>query len=239
MPASPSAAQSEASRLNGAMGQGPVSEEGRRRSALNAARHGVWTSDLMLRADEEPLFARLTQDLVRMHRPAGAVMEEAVLELARLAIRRRRLHQLESIVMMTLSAEAMLDGVAPEEGLGGEANLPPPAVPLSRRLPSMATLARCGARLEREQRRVDAQPASLRELNRIPAPEPLPALTAENAALSFTMHLGMNEPEARPIPMRAHATPLRQGPRPTTAPPQQPQNRRERRRQEALARKSG
>lgn len=46
--------RSEASRRNGAKGQGPATATGRRRSAMNAVRHGLRGRTVVLLADEDP-----------------------------------------------------------------------------------------------------------------------------------------------------------------------------------------
>src|SRR5690349_21319968 len=56
MPVSPTPtpAQSEASRLNGARGHGPATPEGKARSALNGMRHGLRGATFALLPDEDP-----------------------------------------------------------------------------------------------------------------------------------------------------------------------------------------
>ena len=53
MPAMPSPAQSEASRLNGACSAGPATEAGKARSSLNAVRHGLSGRTFFLLPDED------------------------------------------------------------------------------------------------------------------------------------------------------------------------------------------
>ena len=54
MPTAPSPAQSEASRLNGARSNGPATDAGKARSALNGVRHGLCGRTFFLLPDEDP-----------------------------------------------------------------------------------------------------------------------------------------------------------------------------------------
>ena len=54
MPTTPSPAQSEASRLNGARSAGPATAAGKARSALNGVRHGLCGRTFFLLPDEDP-----------------------------------------------------------------------------------------------------------------------------------------------------------------------------------------
>ena len=64
MPATPSSAQSEASRQNGARSAGPATEAGKARAALNGVRHGLCGRTFFLLPDEDP---------AEFQRPRGAV----------------------------------------------------------------------------------------------------------------------------------------------------------------------
>jgi hypothetical protein len=54
MPATPTTAQSDASRRNGARSSGPATDTGKARSALNGVRHGLCGRTFFLLADEDP-----------------------------------------------------------------------------------------------------------------------------------------------------------------------------------------
>ena len=54
MPATPTPAQSEASRRNSACSAGPATEASKARSALNGVRHGLCGRTFFLLADEDP-----------------------------------------------------------------------------------------------------------------------------------------------------------------------------------------
>ena len=73
MPASPTPAQSEASRQNGARSQGPATPEGKARSALNGTRHGLRGSTFTLLPGEDPAaWAALLAGYLARFRPADA-----------------------------------------------------------------------------------------------------------------------------------------------------------------------
>ena len=123
-----------AARANGASSHGPVTPEGKAKSAMNAVRHGLCAGSPAglsekARAEIEPLLDELIGRLA----PEGAAEAEIVLELAFVLWRQRRLRALEERVL-----EAAL--ASPEE----EA----PA-----RQPSLGTLVRYRGRLERDWRR--------------------------------------------------------------------------------------
>src|SRR3954447_17257173 len=73
MPVSPTPAQVDASRANGALSRGPATSEGKARSALNGTRHGLRCSTFALLPDEDPAkwAAHLDGYLARF-RPADA-----------------------------------------------------------------------------------------------------------------------------------------------------------------------
>src|SRR3954453_2674699 len=155
MPLSPTPAQSEASRANGALSRGPATDAGKARSTANAPApsHGLrGTGPFALLPGEDPAaFDDLLADLLATYAPADAAERHWVEEVAHTMWRRRRLHALEARVLANLLSD--------EEGG------PPP------RLPSLATLARYLGRLERDLRLAHAELARLRE-DRLATPEP-------------------------------------------------------------------
>src|SRR5579862_5014842 len=99
--------QVEANRRNAAFSTGPRTEEGKKKSAANALRHGL-TSDTPLLPTEDParydeFRARLTSDLG----PQGATEESLVEEIVDLSWRLRRATTLERGVLA--GGVAMLD----------------------------------------------------------------------------------------------------------------------------------
>ena len=187
MPVQPSPAQSEASRLNGALSAGPATPEGRARSALNAAStHGLRGTTFRLFPHEDaPAFARLLAALVSRHAPADAAEEHCVEQMAFASWRERRLAVIED------RALDAVDGTREPEDA--------PAL-------SLATIIRYRARIGRdhwdalcELRRLQAErtaaaaesPADTDE----PEPSSLDALAAELLA-----GLGTREPEPPATP---------------------------------------
>ena len=117
-----SAAQAEASRLNGARSRGPVTEAGRRRSAQNGRRHGLRSKTTVLAAEDARELAAIRSDL-RCRWPVETPVERHWLErLASCHLRQAKLEEIEFLAMDAL----LFDTDEPE----------------ARRLPSLATLLR-------------------------------------------------------------------------------------------------
>src|SRR4051794_7908973 len=97
MPVSPTPAQVDASRANGALSRGPITPEGKARSALNGTRHGLRGSTFALLPDEDPAewAAHLAGYLARF-RPADAAELACVERLAACDWREARLLRLET-----------------------------------------------------------------------------------------------------------------------------------------------
>jgi hypothetical protein len=211
MPLSPTPAQSEASRANGALSRGPATDAGKARSAANAPvpSHGLrGAGPFALLPGEDPAeFRALLADLLATHAPAGTAERHWVEEIAHATWRRRRLLALEALVIERL--------------LGGE----PPAADAAP-LPSFATLVRYAGRLERDLRLAHAELARLREerlaraQERTPEPEPFRAAT---------------KPTPRPEMPVEPVTP-EPGPQARAEPGRPAPNRAQRRRLAALAR---
>ena len=62
-------AQIEASRRNGALSQGPITEEGKQRSSQNAVKHGLTARTVVLCTEDPVLFDQLEQDYIDSFRP--------------------------------------------------------------------------------------------------------------------------------------------------------------------------
>jgi hypothetical protein len=85
-----------ASRSNGALGQGPVTKEGKRNSSRNATRHGLLSKATVLSSESEETFARLVAQHQAKLRPADDVEEGAIEEMASSFWRLRRLWTIET-----------------------------------------------------------------------------------------------------------------------------------------------
>ena len=112
MPNSPSSAQSEASRANGARSTGPATADGKARSALNGVRHGLTGRTFFLLADEDPdEFAAHEATWLAAWRPRDFAEHDAALVAIRALWREIRADRLEADVLTDLFAAS---GIADE-----------------------------------------------------------------------------------------------------------------------------
>ena len=151
----PEHARAEAARRNGALSRGPVTAEGKARSARNSLRHGLCAkSPVLADGDEDAAaLAALRGALVARHLPRDEAEAHWVEELAFAAWRQRCLRALEAEVLA-------------RAGTAGEDAEVAPA------LPSLSTLIRYRSRLDRDWRRAVEE---LEALRRDRAVQPSPA----------------------------------------------------------------
>jgi hypothetical protein len=207
MPVSPSAAQSAASPHNGRRSHGPSTPDGRERAATHATRHGLRAGPFRLLPDEDPaLFTAHLDALLARWSPADVAERHHVEQLAWAAWRQRRLLDLETRLMAAL-----------EEGVEAAAALP-----------SLATLARYAARIERDLRLALEQLEALRAAR----PQRPPGVTPERLRW-LLRHVEAAKP-AHAEPEAAMEGDLNADPSPKNAPAVL--NRHARRRMAALAR---
>ena len=184
--------RADVTRRNGALSRGPVTPEGKTRSARNAVRHGLRAKTPVLAdAEDAAALAALRAALLARHLPRDAAEAHWVEELAFAAWRQRRLRALEAQILA-------------RAGATGEASEVPPA------LPSLSTLIRYRARLDRDWRRAGEELELLR-LDRAAPPSPAQlrlvadliergdaASAADSATRECTNEnrVGTNEPDA-------------------------------------------
>lgn len=85
-----------ASRANGARGHGPVTEEGKSRSSLNAIRHGLLAKGVVLSNESEETFSQLLGQHLEKLGPADDVEQGAIEEMVASNWRLRRLWTIET-----------------------------------------------------------------------------------------------------------------------------------------------
>jgi hypothetical protein len=82
MPKTRTDAQRAAARANGAKSKGPVTEEGKARSALNAVRHGLLAGSLILRTESQPKFLAILNGYFNEYQPEGQTENNLVEDIA-------------------------------------------------------------------------------------------------------------------------------------------------------------
>ncbi|HEX6012837.1 MAG TPA: hypothetical protein VFY87_13780 [Geminicoccaceae bacterium] len=148
--AAPDQSRADHARRNGALSRGPATPEGKARSARNSTRHGLCAKTLVLGADEDvAALAALRGALAARHLPRDAGEAHWVEELAFAAWRQRRLRALEAEALARAGAAAEDADAAPA-------------------LPSLSTLIRYRARLDRDWRRAGEELEALRRDRAVP-----------------------------------------------------------------------
>ena len=90
-----------ASRANGALSRGPVTEAGKRRSAANSLSHGLCSSAVLLPTESRRVFDHHLKTYVKNLQPADAAQLDLVHQLAVNKWQQRRLWRLEQQMMET------------------------------------------------------------------------------------------------------------------------------------------
>ena len=106
-------AQIEASRANGRRSQGPVTPEGKARSALNAYRHGLLAHTMVLRIEDKEAFGHYFDQHLEHWKPFDDVEMNLVEEMVGAAWRGRR-----AAGMQTMVYDAEIAAIEPS-GCGG------------------------------------------------------------------------------------------------------------------------
>ena len=173
MPVTPTSIQSEASRLNGARSAGPVTADGKARSARNAVRHGLSGRTFFLLPDEDPEeFAAHEAEWLATWRPRDQAEREAALAAVRAMWREIRGDRLEAQVLTGLVAAGKIADAAERAAARAAA------------LRELAMLLRYQARIARELRAARAALDELRQRRLVaprpdePEPRPAAAVTA-------------------------------------------------------------
>ena len=82
MPKPRTEAQRAAARANGAKSNGPTTEEGKAKSALNSVRHGLLAGTLVLTTESQPKFLAVLNGYIDDYHPEGQTENDLVEEIA-------------------------------------------------------------------------------------------------------------------------------------------------------------
>jgi hypothetical protein len=89
----PTEAQQQASRSNGTLSQGPVTDSGKQRSSQNARKHDFFTAITVLPDEDQANFASLLIDFIEEHKPATPTELRCIREMADAELRLRRVRR--------------------------------------------------------------------------------------------------------------------------------------------------
>src|SRR3974390_1080125 len=104
---SPTPAQSDASRINGAKSNGPVTAEGKAISSQNALKHGMFSKQVVLPGEDPEAFERLRADYTRRFRPQGDAEVELVETIAASSWRLKRIIRIENALFQDDNTDAI------------------------------------------------------------------------------------------------------------------------------------
>jgi hypothetical protein len=86
----------DSARANGAKSHGPITEEGRKTSSMNALKHGLTARTVVLSNENGDEYDGLLASYIRDLKPTGPVEMDLVVEMANAKWRQRRLCKIES-----------------------------------------------------------------------------------------------------------------------------------------------
>ncbi len=88
--------KTDSARANGAKSHGPATEQGRKKSSMNALKHGLTARTVVLPNENDDEYADLLESYVQKFQPADPVEMDFVVEMVNAKWRQRRLFLIES-----------------------------------------------------------------------------------------------------------------------------------------------
>jgi hypothetical protein len=113
MPKPRTEAQRAAARANGAKSKGPITAEGKSRSALNALRHGLLAGSLVLTSESREKFDALLEDYLDEYQPEGRTESDLVEAIVASKWLQQRCWTITN-ALMNVSMDRMADAIAAE-----------------------------------------------------------------------------------------------------------------------------
>lgn len=215
-------AQVEASRRNGACSKGPITADGKARSALNGTRHGLCSPRFFLLPDEDSqAFALFVVDLLALLAPRDQAEHQAAERAAQAKWRAIWADRLEAEILAELFAAKALPDLAESRAVRATATK------------ALSTMRRYRARVQRDLDRALAELAELQRRRR--AAEA--TRTSEPATVPYVATARVLEAIGQPDPVALLPTPAPEVDRSSGL--AYPGNRHERRRLAALRRRAG
>ncbi len=141
----------QASRVNGARSQGPVTPDGKRRSALNAMTHGIFSRQVVLDCEDRYSYEQLAAGIFEHYRPVGGMELMLADRIAQEAWRLQRIARIEREIFDCRMVQLQRtwdqeDGLAKEDeqavGLPADSPLEGDAPPASKRQVRLGQAAR-------------------------------------------------------------------------------------------------
>jgi hypothetical protein len=86
----------DSARANGAKSHGPITTEGRKKSSMNALKHGLTARTVVLSNENGAQYSALLESYMQDLQPEGPVEMDLVLEMVNAKWRQRRLHNIET-----------------------------------------------------------------------------------------------------------------------------------------------
>jgi hypothetical protein len=165
--------QIAASRANGAKSHGPKTEAGRKRSSLNAIKHGLCSELVVINGESEEAFQTLRQSYLDRFQPSDPVELDLVEQMVAATWRIRRSWAIEVEVFNDAMDDARIWLEA--EGYEPDAKIPPHAalgIAAMKKERSLANLGRQEARLTRLYNRAMQTLLKLQQQNKSRQNEP-------------------------------------------------------------------
>src|SRR5215831_4418149 len=113
MPKPRTEAQRAAARANGAKSKGPITPEGKSKSALNALRHGLLAGSLVLTSESREKFDDLLRDYLDEYQPEGRTESDLVEAIVAAKWLQQRCWTITN-ALMNVSMDRMADSIAAE-----------------------------------------------------------------------------------------------------------------------------
>ncbi|MBS1829305.1 MAG: hypothetical protein JST93_28640 [Acidobacteria bacterium] len=105
----PKLSRSEQARINGSLGRGPVTEQGKLRSSQNAFKHGVYSSKIILPGESSEEFFKLLGAYEEQFRPTDQLERDLIQDLADARWRIERMKRQETLDWSQATMEAAQD----------------------------------------------------------------------------------------------------------------------------------